>query len=231
MERRRWLVWARRVRVAMAVGAAAAPPLAAPLGAPLGAQLIKVPAPREARRAVTLSGSLGILQSQGRLDGQSGATWYLGEAVDRRLTVDVGLRSGAVGVSLGDARLPLSRSGGSARPDSDGEITQRSYLLTFRSRETEGAHQIIELATGMSQWADYRGTDPLTPDEAAPRRAFSLIVGYGFGFTLGRRTTLTLVQDYATLWGPGEGLRAGETRAVRQYVTRVGLRLRLTGER
>jgi len=57
------------------------------------------------------------------------------------------------------------------------------------------------------------------------------VVGYGFGFTLGKRAALTLVQDYTTLWGPGEGLRAGETRAVRQYVTRVGVRYRFTGTR
>jgi len=201
------------------------------LATPATAQLIKVPPPREATRPVTLSATVGILQSQGRVDGQSGATWYLGEAVQRRLTLDVGLRSGAIGVSVADARLPLSRTGGSALPRSDGDIAQRSYLLSFRSRETEGAHQIVELAGGLSQWADYRGTDPLTPDEAEARTALTLVVGYGFGFTLGRRTTLTLIQDYTTLWGPGEGLRAGETRAVRQYVTRVGLRHRFTGTR
>ena len=54
----------------------------------------------------------GFLQSQGRVDGQSGAVWYLGEAVQRRVSLDIGLRSGALGVALADARLPLSRSGG-----------------------------------------------------------------------------------------------------------------------
>jgi hypothetical protein len=199
--------------------------------APATAQLIKVPAPTAAIRPVTLSATVGFLQSQGRVDGQSGAIWYLGESVQRRVSLDVGLRSGALGVALVDARLPLSRSGGSALANSDGDIAQRSYLVTFRSRETEGAHQIVELGGGLSQWADYRGTDPLTADEAKARNALTLIVGYGFGFTLGKRATLTLVQDYATLWGPGEGLRAGETRAVRQYVTRVGMRYRFTGTR
>lgn len=213
----------RRVAVVAVVAAVVATPAAA--------QLIKVPPPREATRPVTLSATLGILQSQGRVDGQSGAIWYLGEAVQRRVTLDVGLRSGAIGVSLADARLPLSRSGGSATATSDGDIAQRSYLVTFRSRETEGAHQIVELAGGLSQWADYRGTDPLTTEEAKARTALTLVVGYGFGFTLGKRAALTLVQDYTTLWGPGEGLRAGETRAVRQYVTRIGVRYRFTGTR
>ncbi len=205
--------------------------VAAVVATPVAAQLIKVPAPREATRPVTLSATVGFLQSQGRVDGQSGAIWYLGEAVQRRVSLDIGLRSGALGVALADARLPLSRSGGSAQPNSDGNIAQRSYLVTFRSRETEGAHQIVELAGGLSHWADYRGTDPLTADEATARNALTLVVGYGFGFTVGQRATLTLVQDYATLWGPGEGLRAGETRAVRQYVTRVGIRYRFTGTR
>jgi len=110
---------------------------------PVAAQLIKVPAPREATRPVTLSATVGFLQSQGRVDGQSGTVWSLGEAVQRRVSLDVGLRSGALGVAKVDARLPLSRSGGSAPSSSDGDIAQRSYLVTFRSRETEGAHQIV----------------------------------------------------------------------------------------
>ena len=201
------------------------------LAAPAGAQLIKVPTESDARRPITLSASMGILQTQSRYDGQSGVTWYLGEAVQRRVTLDVGLRSGAVGVSFGQSAVPISRSGGSAVPGSDGHIQLRHYLLSFRSRETEGAHQIVELAGGLSRWADYRGTDPLTADEATPRDAVTLVVGYGFGFTLGKRAALTLIQDYATLWGSGEGLSAGQTRSVRQYITRVGLRYRFTGDR
>ena len=141
--------------------------------------------------------------------------------------------SGA-GQSACRSRTHGSRSAGraGARPaTSDGDIAQRSYLVTFRSRETEGAHQIVELAGGLSEWADYRGTDPLTTEEAKARTALTLVVGYGFGFTLGKRAALTLIQDYTTLWGPGEGLRAGETRAVRQYVTRIGVRYRFTGTR
>lgn len=195
------------------------------------AQLIKVPTLADARRPVTLSMSVGILQTQSRYDGQSGVTWYLGEAAQRRLTVDVGLRSGAVGISYGQSAVPISRDGGSAVPGSDGHIQLRNYLVAFRSRETEGPHQIVELAGGLSRWADYRGTDPLTPEEAKPRDAVTLVVGYGFGFTLGRRAALTLIQDYATLWGSGTGLSAGQTRSVRQYITRVGLRYRFTGDR
>lgn len=200
-------------------------------GAPAGAQLIKVPTLSDARRPITLSASIGILQTQSRYDGQSGVNWYLGEAAQQRLTVDVGLRSGALGVSYGQSAVPISRDGGSAVPGSNGHIQLRNYLMSFRSRETEGAHQIVELAGGLSRWADYRGTDPLTPAEAKPRDAVTLVVGYGFGFTLGRRAALTLIQDYATLWGSGTGLSAGQTRSVRQYITRVGLRYRVTGNR
>jgi len=210
-------------RLAIALGLLAA--------ATAEAQLIKVPTEADARRPITLSASLGILQTQSRYDGQSGVSWYLGEAVQRRVTLDVGLRGGAFGVSYGQSAVPISRDGGSAVPGSDGHIQLRNYLVSFRSRETEGAHQIVELAGGLSRWADYRGTDPLTPEEARPRDAVTLVVGYGFGFTLGRRAALTLIQDYATLWGSGEGLSAGQTRSVRQYITRVGLRYRFTGDR
>jgi hypothetical protein len=71
----------------------------------------------------------------------------------------------------------------------------------------------------------------VTTDERSARNALTLVVGYGFGFSLGPKASLTLVQDYATLWGPKDGLSAGERRSQRQYVTRLGLRYRLSGAR
>jgi len=205
--------------------------LCASLSSLAGAQLIKVPAPSSARRPITLSVNSGFLQTEGRIDGKTGTLWSLGEGAQHRVMLDVGLRSGALGLTASTARLPIVRRGVEAPPRSDGTIQLRQLLATFRTLEQMGAHQIVELGAGLSQWADYQGTDPLTADEGAPRNAVTLVVGYGFGFSLGTKASLTLVQDYATLWGPKEGLSAGESRSQRQFVTRLGLRYRISGAR
>lgn len=207
------------------------PLLCVTLAAIADAQLIKVPTPSTARRPITLSVSAGFLQTEGRVDGQTGTVWSLGEAAQHRLMVDVGLRSGALGLTASTARVPIARQGALTPSGSDGTIHLRQLLATFRTLEQMGPHQIVELGAGLSQWANSEGTDPLTADERAARNAFTLVVGYGFGFSLGTKASLTLVQDYATLWGPKEGLSAGESRSQRQYVTRLGLRYRLSGAR
>lgn len=201
------------------------------LARPAAAQILKVPAPGDARRPVAAAFSFGFLQTQGRYDGASSTYWSLGEALQYRASLEYGLRSGAIGVSGSLARVPLRRTGGSAVAGSSGDIGLRQLLATFRTPETEGAHQILELGLGLSQWADYSGSDVLTEDEQAARNAFTLHVGYGFGFTLGSRASVILVQDMTTLWGSGEGLPSGESRMQRQYTTRVGLRYRFSGAR
>ena len=201
------------------------------LALPAGAQIINVPPPEATRRPIAATATLGFLQTQSRFDGQSGVLWNLGEGLQYRLALDYGLRSGSIGLAGTLASVGIVRSGGSAPPGSRGDIQLRQVLATFRTPETPGAHQIIDVGVGLSQWANYSGTDQLTSDEAKPRNAFTLVVGYGFGFTLGDQAALMLVQDMATLWGSGEGLPSGSSRMVRQYTTRVGLRYRFAGAR
>ena len=201
------------------------------LAAPARAQIISVPSPDQTRRPVAVSASFGFLQTQSRFDGQSGVLWSLGEALQYRATLELGLRSGSIGVAGSLASVSIRRQGGSAPLNSSGDIQLRQVLGTFRTPETEGAHQIVEVGLGLSQWANYSGTDQLTADEAKPRNAFTLVVGYGFGFSVGNRASLMIVQDVSTLWGSKEGLPSGESRMVRQYTTRVGVRYRLLGRR
>ena len=199
--------------------------------APLRAQLIKVPRPADARRPITLTVGFGFLQTQSRYDGQSGTQWILGDAMQYRATLDYGLRSGGLGLSASLASVPIRRVGGTAPVNSRGDIQLRQFLGSFRTPESEGFHQVVEVSMGLAQWASYSGTDVLTAEEQRARNAFALVVGYGFGFTLGNRAALTVVQDLSTLWGSKEGLPSGAGRSVRQYTTRVGLRYRFMGER
>lgn len=218
------------VRRALPVALASAL-LLAPLVSPLAAQIIRVPTESNSGPPIHLSATFGFLQTQNRFDGQSGTFWTLGEALAYRASLDLGLRAGALGVTAGLASVPLRRSGGTAVPGSSGDIQLRQYLATFRTVEAQGFHQIVEVSMGLAQWTGYSGSDVLTADEEKARNAFALVVGYGFGFSLGERAAITLVQDYTTLWGSAEGLPSGQSRSVRQYTTRVGLRYRLRGQR
>lgn len=205
--------------------------LATAAAAPLSAQIINVPPPQQARRPIAASLTFGFLQTESRFDGQSGVLWSLGDAMQFRGTAELGLRSGSLGVAASLANVPIRRQGGTAPANSNGEIQLRQLLGTFRTPETDGAHQIVEVGLGLSQWAGYSGSDVLTDEESKARNAFTLVVGYGFGFALGDRASIMLVQDYATLWGSKEGLPSGTSRMVRQYVTRFGFRYRFVGRR
>ncbi len=199
------------------------------LAGQLDAQLIRVPEPGEDRRPVVVALGAGLLSTQGRFDGQSGVHWNLGESFQYRASVEMGMRSGSLlGVTASLASVPISRSG---TPGSDGDIQFRQFLATFRSPEGRSFHQLIEIGVGLAQWANYSGTDALTADERKARNGLALVIGYGFGFPIGDRAAFTLVQDAGTVVGSAEGLPSGASRVQRQYTTRLGLRLRVAGNR
>ncbi len=197
---------------------------------PLDAQIIDVPMPGDVGRPVTISASFGFLTSAARDDGATQTRWFLGEAIQYKASVDVGLRAGALGLTGSIATQPMQRSGLGVTPGSTGHIQLRQLLATFRTRDQLGAHQVLEVSAGLAQWGGYSGNDAVTDDDVA-RNAFALIVGYGFGFSLGDRASLTVVQELSTLWGPGEGLAANQSRQMQLYTTRLGLRYMIRGSR
>jgi hypothetical protein len=198
--------------------------------APLGAQIIRVPERTEGGRPVHASAGVGFLDSQGRYDGPSGTYWSLGQGFQLRGSVAVGFRVGAFGVAASQASLPVVRTGGS-EGTLRGDVDLRMFLVTFRTPETDRVHQIIEVSTGLAQWADLRGDGTITPGEEDARNAWALLVGYGIGIPLGSAASITIVQDLGTIVGSKSGVPAGTTRVVRQYTTRLGFRLRLAGAR
>lgn len=193
---------------------------------PVSAQILKVPAPVEARIPLALSAGFGFLQTAGRFDGTSQTFWSLGDGLQYRASLDLGLRSGSFSVAGTTAKVPIRRSNGPL-----GEIEMRQYLATFRTPETEGPHQILEVGAGMSQWLNYTGPEQLTAVEAKPVNALTLTIGYGFGFTVGKRLSVMFVQDMGNLWGPKKDLAGGESRLQRQYITRLGARYLFSGTR
>lgn len=175
---------------------------------------------------VGIQASAGYFIAQNRFDGISGLTWNLGDAWQYRLSADVGFRSGSLGIAGTVATVPIQRGPSIA---SRGDIQLRQLLATFRSPEPRTFGQIIELGVGLSQWANYSGTDVLSDADAAARNAFAIAISYGFSVPLGRRFAAQLMQDYTTAIGSRDGLPAGARRSQEQYTTRIGLRWRATG--
>lgn len=208
------------------LGAAAL--VSAALSAPLGAQIIRVPTSDASNRPISIQAHAGYFQTTGRVDGQTGALWSFGEAFQYRLGVDVGMRSGSLGVTGTVATIPVAFS---SAPGADGEIQFRQVMATFRSPEAQVFHQLLEVSAGWAQWASYSGEAVLSAEERKPRNALSIVIGYGFAFPMGGRAAITLVQDAGTTIGSKEGLPAGARRSQTQYATRLGLRFRLGGGR
>lgn len=203
--------------------------LAAAMVAPLqgvAAQLIKVPMSDARRMPVSVHASGGYFIAQNRFDGISGVNWFLGDTWQYRAGVDIGLKSGAIGLSGTLASVPIQRGNSTS---SRGDIQLRQVLATFRSPEPRSFGQLFEIGAGLSQWADYSGTDALSDAEAKAQNAFAIAISYGFVMPLGERFALQLMQDYTTAIGSREGLPAGARRSQEQYTTRIGLRWRATG--
>lgn len=198
---------------------------------PLAAQILRVPQRANQQRPISVGLSIGFLQTQDRVDGQSGTYWRLGEGFSYRAAVDYTVRMGAFGLAASVASLPLSRVGGGAAPGSDGDIQLRQYMATFRSPQAKGVFQVVEIGLGLGQWTSYSGNEVLTEEEKKARNALAMKIGYGLGFSVGDRAVITIVQDAGTLIGSKEGLPSGASRSVSQYTTRIGARVRLSGGR
>ena len=182
----------------------------------------------EAARPVSVMASVGYFIAQNRYDGVSAMPWYFGDAMLYRVSVDMAFGPGTFGVAGSLASVPLQRDNS---PTSNGEIQLRQVMAVFRSPEPRQLGQVVEIGLGLSQYANYSGTDVVTGEDAKPRNAVAFSLGYGFAIPLGERWGITLMQDYVTAIGSREGLPAGAKRSQEQYTTRLGLRWRVLGAR
>lgn len=198
---------------------------------PAAGQIIKVPESSGSAVPIYASAEVGFLSSQGRFDPASGTYWRLGQGLQFRGSIAAGFRTGAFGLAVSQASLPVGRSPVGA-PAINGDVDLRMFLATFRTNETRSVHQILEVSTGLAQWTNLTapaGQALATDDD--DRNAWVFLIGYGFGIPLGSSASITIMQDMGTVVGTGSGVTAGQSRITRQYTTRLGLRVKLSGQR
>lgn len=192
------------------------------------AQLLEVQ--RSTEPVVWTSLSAGFFQAQTVEDGRTSSIWEFGTGLQYRGSLEYALERGAsVGAVVSYARLPLTyfSTSGTITPGCgagcDAHADLWSIMGVFHIGGGAGFHQVIDLAIGVTRYANFEADDggTLPPEQDTD---LALAVGYGFGYTLGDRLQVMLVQDFAVSLHQGEGLSGGTSRTPQQRTTRLGVR-------
>jgi hypothetical protein len=208
----------------------------------VAAQILRLPT-RSAEPAFWLAANAGGLTPQDVSDGTSGSVWRFrsGAVLQYRLSLEKNLGGGtSVGLSGSVARAgfdysslgtaPIETPGTPATTPCNCSATMqvRSLSAMFRAGGGSGFHQVIEGSAGVVQYADLKRDDTgqkLAPSGGDIDPAFA--IGYGFGYTMGQRLEVALVQDIGISFHQKAHLPAGTSGVQQQRVTRIALRLGL----
>lgn len=193
------------------------------------AQIVRFPARQNP--SAWLSLSAGIMQFGDVVDdGTTASQWNFSSTVQYRASLERehGNNSsyGLVGTYARPSLDYRQVAGGQARIV-DGSATVSSLAALFRAGGGAGLHQIIEVSVGARRYSGFRADD--TDEELAPADGdvdLTGSVGFGFGFPLGQRAALTLVQDADFTYHQRERTAGVDFDGGfhRTYVTRLGIR-------
>lgn len=190
---------------------------------PLAAQVLDRPASSEPR--AWISGSVGLFDLGTIDDGQSGSTWRFSDAAQFRGSFEYALgRGNAIGVSAAWARVPL-RYVSFIGTGEDALATVTSFALTFHGGGGVGLHQVFEASVGALRYSEF--TSEVDGERLPPLDAdldVTFMIGGGFGYSLGTRTQIVLVQDLGIVLHQGTDLPNDANTTAYHRTTRIGLR-------
>jgi len=181
-------------------------------------------------------------------DGTTDSEWSFATAPQLRASLERVWRGGTTyGVTGSYARpsldyarrAPVAPVGGIAATqpqtvDAGASLTSVGALV--RVGGGTGLHQVIEVSVGARRYGGFRSDRDVACDEAGGCRRdlppadgdldFTSALGFGFGYPLGQRLAVSLVQDaeftfHQRARGPESGADGGIHRS---YVTRLGIR-------
>lgn len=195
-----------------------------------GAQVLDRPRGDGSPRA-WISGAVGWYDAGNVDDGATGSSWRFSGAAQFRGSLEYALGGGnTIGASASYARVPLRY--GTALTVEDATATVSSLLLTFHGGAGPGLHRVIEISAGAVRYSDF------TSDEdgrrVAPLEAdldFAFLIGGGFGYSLGSRAQVVLVQEFGLALHQSSGLPNDASTSAYQRTTRLGLRYGIGGGR
>ncbi|HJU89192.1 MAG TPA: hypothetical protein VJ672_07370 [Gemmatimonadaceae bacterium] len=181
---------------------------------------------RSGEPSVWIGASVGYFVPGTVVDGRSNSTWNFGSDIQYRLSLEVPVGRGATVGAFGSwSRMPLDytvRGGGFPIQNAHADLWSAGGQLHIGGGR--GFHQIIDVGLGAMGYRNFRedGTDTeLAPDADTD---FFVSLGYGFGFPIGQRTVVTLVQDAGYSFHQRDGLSGSARTATRFFNLRAGMR-------
>lgn len=188
-----------------------------------GAQVLDRPRGTQPPKA-WVSGAVGWFDAGNVDDGGTGTAWRFSGAAQFRGSLEYGLGGGnTIGASASYARVPLRYGTSASVEDATANVT--SLLVTFHGGAGAGLHRVIEISAGAVRYSDFTSDDDgrrLEPLEAD--LDFAFLIGGGFGYTLGTRAQLVLVQEFGLALHQRSGLPNDASTSAYQRTTRLGLR-------
>ena len=172
-----------------------------------------------------VSGGIGLFDLGTIDDGASEARWVFSNAAQFRGTLEYALGGGnTIGVSAGYARVPMRFIPFSAAAE-DATGTVSALAVTFHGGAGVGLHQVFEASVGALRFSDFtsdvdgRRLEPLEADFDV-----TFMIGGGFGYTIGSRTQIVLVQDFGIVLHQGTSLPNDANTSAYHRTTRIGVR-------
>jgi hypothetical protein len=158
-------------------------------------------------------------------DGLAGARWRFSNAAQFRGSLEYSLgRGNSIGMSVAWAQVPMTYTpfGG---PGEDATATVAALALTFHGGGGAGLHQVFEASVGALRYSDFTSDEDgrrLEPFDADFDVTF--MIGGGFGYSIGTRTQIVLVQDFGVVLHQDTGLPNDASTSAYHRTTRIGLR-------
>ncbi len=187
------------------------------------AQVLDRPGSTEPR--AWISGALGLFDLGVVDDGVTATSWRFANAAQFRGSLEYSLgRGNSIGVLAAYARVPLRYApfvGGAE----DALSTVSALALTFHGGGGVGLHQVIEASVGALRYSDFTSEDD--GQRLAPAGAdldITFVIGGGFGYSIGTRTQIVLVQDFGIALHQRTDLPNDASTSTYYRTTRLGLR-------
>lgn len=175
--------------------------------------------------AFWISGSAGYL-SHGRVhDGETQTRWDFAGSLQWRASIERAIqRESSIGVTATWSNMSLryhSLDGSFLSRNAHADVWQ--LLASFHAGGGSGFHQVLQVNAGVAGFTGFTADDT---GEALPHSDHNLAlgIGYGFGYTLGARSHINLVQDFGYVFRSRRGLPGDVGGSAQTSTLRVSLR-------
>lgn len=191
----------------------------------------RAPVPAEPQTWVTAS--VGLFNGNTVADGRTGSEWRLGEATnpqfrlaaERELQGRSTISVGAVATYMHAPFTYVGPGGSNSCSQCAAHLDMMSLGASFHAGGGIGLHQVVEASAGALQYRNLKrdsDSSPLAPTGGNLDPYFTF--GYGFGYTIGPTTQISVVQDFGFALHERTGLTSEQSNSLRVRAIRLNFR-------